>query len=318
MSLVAPPVQIEAVSHRYGQRLALDQVSLTADSGELLALLGPNGGGKTTLFRLLATLVAPQQGRVTIAGSSLPTQANAAREHLGVVFQAPSLDRMLTVGENLLCQGRLYGLSGADLRSRARASAERLGVADRWNDLAGALSGGLRRRAELAKSLLHNPSILLMDEPSTGLDPAARLDLWRYVGELQAQQRMTVLFTTHLLDEAERADRVGVLDAGRVVALGAPGALKAELGGDVIVLQAVGEARRLADAIVERYDEQAAVVDDRVRIGASQGRDLLARILVDLGDEVAGASIGPPSLEDVFIARTGRQFWGDGNREQAA
>src|SRR5205085_11865145 len=235
-------------------RRALNGLSLQVEPGEIFALLGPNGGGKTTLFRLLSTLIPLQPtGDVKILGLDLRTQTADIRRQVGVVFQAPSLDKKLTVRENLLHQGRLYGLSGRALQSRMHVMLDRLGLADRVGELTEKLSGGLRRRVELAKGMLHEPRLLLLDEPSTGLDPAARSDLWKYLDEVRARHGVTVLLTTHLLEEAEKADRIAILSEGSLVALGSPADLRATVGGDAITIQ-TSAPQDLAGRIHERFD----------------------------------------------------------------
>lgn len=248
----APLVEVEGLRRDYGGRPALDGVSFGVAEGELFALLGPNGGGKTTIFKLLSTLLPPSGGTFRVDGRSPDRDLRALRRRLGVVFQSPSLDRKLTVLENLLVHGAVLGLSGAPLRPRAAELLGRMAVADRAGDRVETLSGGLARRVEIAKALLHAPKVLLLDEPSTGLDPLARRSLRALLAEL-ARGGTTVLLTTHLFDEAEEASRIGILDRGRLVALGAPAELKKEVGGDVLVLATGSEeeaARLAADVAV--------------------------------------------------------------------
>jgi len=304
----AAAIEVDRVTHRYGERVALDALSLTIEEREIFVFLGPNGGGKTTLFRLLSTLLPPREGRIAILGYDVARQVDLVRASIGVVFQAPSLDRKLTVGENLWHQGKLYGLGGAELRARMGEVLARLGLSDRVKHLVETLSGGLRRRVELAKSLLHRPRVLLMDEPSTGLDPGARSDLWRYLRELRESDGVTVALTTHLLEEAERADRIAILNHGQLVALDAPERLKAELGGDAITI-ATGDAPALAGAIARRFDCEARVVDGAVRVERAEGPALLGRLCDAFPAEINSITLGKPTLEDVFIARTGHRFW---------
>src|SRR5437660_1408465 len=192
-----PIIQIAAVRHSYGERVALDNLSLEIQRGEIFVFLGPNGGGKTTLFRLLSTLIPIQSGDVRILGFDLRRKTQAIRERLGIVFQAPSLDKKLTVAENLMHQGHLYGLSGGALEARQNEMLARLGLTDRRRDRVETLSGGLRRRVELAKGMLHRPRLLLLDEPSTGLDPGARSDLWDYLQQVRHDEGVTIVLTTH-------------------------------------------------------------------------------------------------------------------------
>jgi len=235
-------IVVEGLCHRYPstrkgspERMALDQVSFTVQPREFFALLGPNGGGKSTLFHILSTFFTPTSGRALIFGNDVALDAESVRRRIGVVFQSPALDPVLTVEENLIHQGHLYGLRGADLRLRLRELTTRFGVADRLKDSVKTLSGGLKRRVELAKGLLSRPELLLLDEPSTGLDPAARLNLRQTLKELSRQDGLTVLLTTHFMEEAEACDRVAILDQGRLVALGTPAELKAAVPKDAVL-----------------------------------------------------------------------------------
>ncbi len=312
-------VHIEALRHRFGEREALAGLSLDVTAGELLVLLGPNGSGKTTLFRILSTALLPASGSVRIFGEDALRHPARARRALGVVFQAPSLDRKLTAVENLRHQGRLYGLAGRELEARIAAALERLGLAERAAERIEHLSGGLARRVELAKGLLHRPRLLLLDEPTTGLDPTARREFWDLLDSVRAESRTTVVLTTHLMDEAERGDRIAVLDAGRLVALGAPAALKAEIGGDVISVHAE-DPERLAAAVTARFGHAARVVDGAVRIELVAGHELVPRLVEAFPSAIRDLTLGKPTLDDVFVRRTGHHFshGGDGRREGAA
>src|SRR2546421_7257120 len=210
-----PILEISGLSHSYGDRAALTDLNLSIDRGEIFGFLGPNGSGKTTLFRILSTLLPIQPGHVAIAGLDLATHRDEIRRQIGVVFQAPSLDKQLTAAENLRHQGHLYGLGGADLEKRIDEMLARVGLSERPREYVSTFSGGMRRRVELAKGLLHRPRVLLLDEPSTGLDPGARIDLWRYLREIQSQG-VTVLVTTHLMEEAEHCSRLAIIDGGRL------------------------------------------------------------------------------------------------------
>jgi len=221
----APVLEVDAVSKRYGKLTALDGVSLSVAAGEFVALLGPNGAGKTTLFQLLSGLFVADGGAVRIGGRDIRHDAVSALASLGIVFQQPTLDLDLTVRGNLRFHARLHGLTRQTMGERITAELARLGLTDQLNDTARTLSGGNRRRVELARALLHRPSILLMDEPTVGLDPASRRDLSIHVRRLCAEQGMGVLWATHLVDEAEPADRVVVLDRGHVLQAGNPSEL---------------------------------------------------------------------------------------------
>ena len=294
----------------FGDRRALDGISLEVQRGELFCLLGPNGGGKSTLFRILATLSLPDTGSAEVAGHDTVTDAAEVRARLGVVFQSPSLDGKLTILENLRCGGALYGLKGSELETRITEATKALNLADRLNDLVETLSGGLQRRAEIAKCLLIRPEVLLLDEPSTGLDPGARLDLWAALENLRNQHDVTALCTTHLMEEASRADRVGIVSAGKLVAMGTPDELTSAIGGDVISLGAckgIG-ADLLAQAITAKTGIPATVVEGEVRIEHAEAYAFAARLAGEFPGEISSLRIARPTLEDVFIARTGRLF----------
>lgn len=303
-------ISVRDLTKSFGERRALDGISLEVKRGELFCLLGPNGGGKSTLFRILATLSLPDSGFATIAGHDVITDAPAVRARLGVVFQSPSLDGKLTILENLRCGGALYGLKGSELESRITGAVEALNLTDRLTDLVETLSGGLQRRAEIAKCLLIRPEVLLLDEPSTGLDPGARLDLWAALEQLRSKHGVTALCTTHLMEEAARADRVGIVSAGKLVALGTPEELTSAIGGDVVSLGASKEsgADVLAKLITERLGIPATVIEGEVRIESSEAYALAARLAGEFPSEIISLRIARPTLEDVFIARTGRLF----------
>lgn len=302
-----PLLEISDVSFRYGTRTALQQVSFTVDEGEVFGVLGPNGGGKTTLFRLLATLLPPQTGTLRLAGVDIARHPHAARQRLGVTFQSPSLDAQLTVRENLWHQGHLYGLWGTRLHQRIDAVTEALGLSARRDERVQNLSGGLKRRVEIAKSLLHQPRVLLLDEPSTGLDPGVRADLWDFLLRLRRERQVTILVTTHLMDEAERCDRLAVLDAGKLVALGSPAALRAEIGGECLTLH-VAEPSALAALLRARWQVPVRVLSDAVRIEHPQALALLQAIAAEYREQIQSAVLSRPTLEDVFLARTGKHF----------
>ncbi|HEY4309897.1 MAG TPA: ABC transporter ATP-binding protein [Pirellulales bacterium] len=301
-------VSVSRLVYRYGERKALDDVSLEIAPGEIFAFLGPNGGGKTTLFRLLSTLVPIQEGSITILGLDVAQQSHEVRRRIGVVFQAPSLDRKLTVNENLWQHGQLYGITGRTFDERRREMLARFGLADREHDLVETLSGGLRRRVELAKGLLHQPRVLLLDEPSTGLDPGARSDLWEYLHRVRNEEGVTVVLTTHLLEEAEKADRLAIMSAGSLVALDTPDQLRGTVGGDTIWIE-TAQPDSLAAAITQRLGCAATVVDGRVRLEQAAGHQWVARLVEEFPGQVSSITVGKPTLEDVFIARTGHRFW---------
>ena len=308
--MTSPAIDILGLEHHYGERRALAGLTLRIEPGEVFVFLGPNGGGKTTLFRLLSTLLPIERGEARILGFDLRRQTQEIRRRIGVVFQAPSLDKKLTVDENLMHQGHLYGLSGRALRQRQDEMLARLALTDRRPDLVETLSGGLRRRVELAKGMLHHPRLLLLDEPSTGLDPGARSDLWDYLHQVRRDDGVTIVLTTHLLEEADKADRIAILNQGNLVALDTPDALRATVGGDSITLQ-TDTPEELARAISERFGCVASVVGGAVRLEQPEGHQWIARLVDAFGPQIQTLTLGKPTLEDVFIERTGHRFWSE-------
>ncbi len=297
-------IQVENLTHRYGDRIALSGVSFDVRKGEIFGLLGPNGGGKSTLFRILSTMMVPTGGRAMIAGRDVLRDAAEVRRHVGVVFQTQSLDKALTVEENLRAQGHLHGLSGADLRQRMEGAMQQLGLIDRRKDLVDSLSGGLRRRVEIAKALLHRPQVLLMDEASTGLDPAARRDLSRHVENLRDKEGVTILLTTHILEEAGRCDRLVLLHQGKIVAEGSPGELRSRIGGDVVVLE-TADTESLADRIRQRFGLRPSLRDGQVRVEIADGHRFIAEVVEAFPGAVESVGLHKPTLEDVFVHETG-------------
>jgi ABC-2 type transport system ATP-binding protein len=308
MSLASPAISVQGISHRYGERQALDGVTFAVAQGEIYGLLGPNGGGKTTLFHLLSTLLTIQSGSATIGGSDVASQPSAVRSIIGVTFQSPSLDAKLRVAENLKHHGRLYGFSGSELTRRIEEQLTRLGVADRAKDTVGTLSGGLKRRVEIAKGLLHAPSILLLDEPSTGLDPGARHDLWTYLTRLRDESQVTILVTTHLMEEAEHCDRLGILDRGKLVIEGTPDALRATVGGDTLMVSG-SNLESLSGRITQQFGVTPSLFEGKLRIEHARGHELLRDLIAAFPEDIRAVTFGKPSLEDVFIHHTGHQFW---------
>jgi len=302
-----PAVDVTHVGHRYGDRRALGDVSFSVQPGEIFGLLGPNGGGKTTLFRIISTLMLPEKGTVRVFGADVVREPAAARRGMGVVFQAPALDTRLTVIENLRHQGHLYGLHGADLSVRLSDALTRVGLEDRGRDIVGRLSGGLQRRAELAKALLHRPPLLILDEPSTGLDPAARREIWQHLQKLRERDGTTIMLTTHLMDEGARCDRVAILHEGRLVAIGTPDALTRAIGGDVIMIAARDPAA-LAERIARRFGVHVEMVDQRLRLERERAHEFITDLVETFPGEIDAIAFGKPTLEDVFVHHTGKRL----------
>ena len=300
-------VTLTNIRHRYGDHQALDGVGFNVASGQCFGLLGPNGSGKTTLFRILSTLLVPTEGHATICGHDVLTAQARVRQHIGVIFQSPGLDLHLTVKENLRHAGHLYGLGGKDLNRDIDEALTKLDVVDRSGDLVKSLSGGLRRRVELAKCLLHHPSLLILDEPSTGLDPRARKDLWTHLQALRSETGMSILVTTHLMREAEGCDHLAILDHGRLVVCDTPQALKQRIGGDCVIVEA-DSPHDLCGNIADQIDEKPVEVNGTVRIETDRGPALVAEVVDRFGSQINSITLGKPTLEDVFIHETGHKF----------
>ncbi len=298
-------IKVENVSHKFGDRVALDNITLQVMTGEMYGLLGPNGGGKTTLFRMLCTMLPPTQGTIHLLGKS--TSTSAVRAHIGVVFQHPSLDARLTVSENLRHQGHLYGMKGRPLSQRIEEVLNMMSLTDRAKDRVEVLSGGLQRRVELCKSLLHHPEILVFDEPCTGLDPGARRRFWDDLDTLRQTYGTTLVLTTHFIEEAERCDRIGILDRGQLIAEGTPEALKRTVGCEVITLE-TRDSKSLQLQIEKILDRDVQILDGQVRIVCDDGQRLLAKLYPLLREEVQSMTLSVPTLEDVFVQRTGHGF----------
>jgi ABC-2 type transport system ATP-binding protein len=311
-------VSIERLSHSYPParckqepRQALRDISFQVSEKQIFCLLGPNGSGKSTLFRILSTLSRLQTGSVKILGHDINTQLDLIRKQIGVVFQSPSLDKKLTAGENLLHQGHLYSLKGKELSLRIDEMLKKVGVLDRKKDLVETLSGGIQRRVELAKSLLHHPSLLLLDEPSTGLDPGARREFAAYLRELRDNDGTTILLTTHILDEAEQCDTIGIFDKGELVALGTPSELKKEIGGDVISITSAN-ATALCEQITNRFGGKPYVVENTIHIEKSNGHSFIPQLVESFPGQMDSITLSKPTIEDVFIHKTGHTFWAEG------
>ncbi len=322
-----PAIRIRGLCHTYPaprrrrsgavpapDRAALSDVDLEVETGEIFGLLGPNGSGKTTLFRVVATLMTPSAGEVEVLGRCTARQPGAVRRSLGVLFQSPSLDSKLTARENLDCHGRLYGLAAPDLPRRIDALLEQVGLAGRDRELVQRFSGGMQRRLELAKALLSDPRVLVLDEPSTGLDPGARHDMWKL---LKAQRRRgaTIVLTTHLMEEAERCDRLGIIAEGRMVAVDAADRLRSRVGGDVVSV----EPKRRDDLELLRTDIEhdlgpwhgdgaPRVAGGRIRLETGDGSAFVARLGASMADRIRGVAYGRPTLEDVYLKLTGHEF----------
>jgi ABC-2 type transport system ATP-binding protein len=297
-------VRVDRLSKRYGRTLALDEVSLTVRPNELFALLGPNGAGKTTLIHILCTILVPNSGTITLAGFDVVKQPLKARRHLGVVFQEPSVDDRLTVFENLNFHGLIYQVPAAVRRRRIEELLKLVELEDWRHALVRSLSAGMKRRVEIARSLIHDSTVLVLDEPTAGLDAQSRERIWAYLMRLRHERALTIIVTTHYIEEVEGCDRVCVIDQGHVMAIDKPAALKAAYGREL--LRVLPEDDAAAGAIRAYYPGALTGNDGAIVIEA--GPNAPEAFLKQFGSRVRRLSIDSPSLESVFLSLTGREL----------
>ncbi|MCY3005191.1 MAG: ABC transporter ATP-binding protein [Planctomycetota bacterium] len=302
-----PSIAISGLSHRYGEKVAIDDLSLEIPRRSIFGVLGPNGSGKSTLFRLLSTLVPVQSGTIRMLGYDVSKDQQAIRERIGVVFQSPSLDRKLTARENILFQAALYSIPQSQARARVAELSKALGIEEQLDIKIDKLSGGLRRRVELVKGLLHQPELLLLDEPSTGLDPLSRLELWHSLEQLRLEHSTTIVLTTHLLEEAEKCDRIAILDHGRLLVDDSPEALRTSTG-QIVFSVATNEPHKVIEQLEKQYGFHGSFHGGSVRIVRQQTDISPMEVYASLGSLVSSMTIGPPSLEDVFLRLAGKSF----------
>ena len=302
-------LKVENLSHFYGKCQALNNLSFELPSPLIYGFLGPNGSGKSTLFNILSTLLTPSQGHVTIHGVDLIKFPQSTRSKIGVVFQTPSLDKKLTIYENLKYQGHLYGLRGAHLNHKIDLLLNTIGLEERQKDLVEKLSGGLKRRVEIAKALLGEPHILILDEPSTGLDPSARINMWKYLQGLNLRG-VAILLTTHLMDEADKCDQLFILDQGHIVSHGTPEVLKKEMQGEIISIKSK-KMNELKNFLKENMKLESEIMNNNLRTVVSESASTLSEIMQKFGNDIDEVTLSKPTLEDVFIKKTGHQFWNE-------
>lgn len=300
---------IEALdlTKRYGASVAIEALTFTVGAGEVFGLLGPNGAGKTTTILILCTLLRATAGRATIGGLDVTHQPADVRRLIGVVFQEPCLDERLTVRETLALQAALYALPPSVARQRVDELAELVGLRDRLRELVATLSGGLRRRLDLARGLLHRPKVLLLDEPTLGLDPRSRSCIWEYIRALRQREGMTVFLTTNDMEEAEQSDRVAILDRGRLIALDTADALRGLVGGDTVVLRTADDALA-RQRIEQRWGFEVQISQDGLSFKAPRSSELIPTLIEWLGLPVHSVSSSTPTLNDVFLGLTGHEM----------
>ncbi|MGH3147191.1 MAG: ATP-binding cassette domain-containing protein [Rubrobacter sp.] len=317
-----PAILVEGLVRRFGDKIAVDGVDLRVEPGEIYGFLGPNGAGKTTTVRMLVTLLAPTAGLASVAGRDVVADPGGVRLRIGVALQEAALDAKQTGAEILRLQGRLYGLSRREIEHRMGDLRELIDIGDALEERVGEYSGGMRRRLDLAAALVHDPEVLFLDEPTTGLDPLSRVRVWEEIRRLNSELGVTIFLTTQYLEEADRlADRVGIIDRGRIVAEGTPSELKRSIGDDLIVVDVRGEL----DGVVERLRGLEAVerVDEHggeLTVTTPDGPRAVGRVAVALeeaGVSVDGLTLRTPTLDDVFLEVTGNRLRGPDEEETA-
>ncbi|MEN3362679.1 MAG: type transport system ATP-binding protein [Mycobacteriales bacterium] len=300
-----PAVTVRGLVKRYGDVTAVDGVDLDVRPGETFGFLGPNGAGKSTTINILCTLVRPTAGTATVAGYDVRTERDKVRRAIGLVFQETTVDNYLTAEQNLRFHADLYGVDRAGLAERLDQVLEMVGLAGRRRDLVEKFSGGMKRRLEIARGLLHAPQVLFLDEPTIGLDPVSRAGMWDYLAELRQREDITVFLTTHYLDEAEHCDRIAIINAGRIVALDTPAALKASIGADRVTIGTADDQAAMA-SLRDRFGLDPALHGGAITISVTGGEQFVPRLFAELGVPIRSVSVARPTLDDVFVAYTGQ------------
>jgi ABC-2 type transport system ATP-binding protein len=298
-------ISVGGLTKRYGDIEAVRGVDFDVPRGEIFGFLGPNGAGKTTTINMLCTLATPTAGSATVAGYDVVKQRDEVRRNIGLVFQDTTLDGYLTAERNLRFHAELYGVPRSQVGERMRQVLDMVGLWDRRGSRVQTFSGGMMRRLEIARGLLHSPHVLFLDEPTVGLDPQTRSTIWSYIEDLKAREDITIFLTTHYMDEAEHCDRIAIIDNGRIVALDTPEALKASVGRDRVQIQTDDDAAAIA-SLREAFDVDASIHDGAVTFSVPSGEQFVPRLLAELGVPISSVSVARPTLDDVFMSYTGK------------
>ncbi len=304
MTTSAPAIVVAGLAKSYGEIEAVRGVSFEVAAGEVFGFLGPNGAGKSTTINMLCTLAKPTAGAATVAGHDVVSERDEVRRHIGLVFQEPTLDAYLTGEQNLRMHAELYGVDSALVAPRMRQVLEMVGLWERRKMAVRTYSGGMQRRLEIARGLMHSPRVLFLDEPTVGLDPQTRRSIWRYIDELKESEEITIFMTTHYMDEAEFCDRIAIMDQGEIVALDTPEALKAEVGEDRIRIHTEDHQATIA-AIREKFGLEAQVSEGAVTFSVPSGEEFVPRLFAELGLPITSVNVSRPTLDDVFMSYTG-------------
>ena len=299
-----PAVWVRGLAKRFDEVEAVNGIDFEVKPGEIFGFLGPNGAGKSTTIGMLCTLVRPTGGEARVAGHDVRTERNEVRRHIGLVFQDTTLDGYLSAEQNLRFHAELYGVPRAQANARMEQVMKMVGLWERRESLVYTYSGGMKRRLEIARGLLHSPRVLFLDEPTVGLDPQTRSSIWTYIKELMRQEEITIFMTTHYMDEAEYCDRIAIMDQGRIVALDRPDVLKARVGKDRVQITTADDEAAIA-ALQERFGLEAVIAEGEVTFSVADGEEFVPRLFAELGVPIKSVSVARPSLDDVFMSYTG-------------
>jgi ABC-2 type transport system ATP-binding protein len=300
-----PVIEVTGLTKRYGEVEAVRGIDLAVHPGETFGFLGPNGAGKTTTIKILCTLAKATSGTAMVAGYDTATQRDAVRRNIGLVFQDTTLDGYLTAEQNLRFHAELYGVRKDALQPRMRQVLDMVGLWDRKDSLVSTFSGGMQRRLEIARGLLHAPHVLFLDEPTVGLDPQTRSSIWAYINELKGREDITIFLTTHYMDEAEHCGRIAIIDHGQIVAIDTPEALKASVGKDRVQIHTADD-RSAIEALARVFGIEAAIHEGSVTFPVTAGEQFVPRLFTELGLPIKSVSVSRPSLDDVFMSYTGK------------
>src|SRR5579859_5473582 len=300
----SPAIAVRGLDKRFGDVHAVRGVDFEVATGEVFGFLGPNGAGKTTTINMLCTLVKPSAGSAMVAGHDVVRERDDVRRHIGLVFQDPTLDSYLTAAQNLKLHAELYGVQRDLVEPRMRQVMTMVGLWERRDSTVGTFSGGMRRRLEIARGLMHSPRVLFLDEPTIGLDPQTRRSIWDYIRELKEREEITIFMTTHYMDEAEWCDRIAIMDHGEIVALDAPETLKAGVGTDRVTIHTDDDDATIA-ALADRFGIEARKSEGAVSFGVPGGEEFVPRLFGELGIPIKAVNVARPTLDDVFMSYTG-------------
>jgi ABC-2 type transport system ATP-binding protein len=301
----AVAISVRGLRKSFGELEAVRGVDFEVEVGEVFGFLGPNGAGKTTTINMLCTLSRPSGGSATVAGHDVVAERDEVRRHIGLVFQDPTLDGYLTAAQNLRMHAELYGVERSQIEPRMRQVMEMVGLWERRDGQVLAFSGGMRRRLEIARGLMHSPRVLFLDEPTIGLDPQTRSSIWDYIRQLQESEEITIFMTTHYMDEAEFCGRIAIMDHGEIVALDSPEALKEQVGADRIRIETDDDGAAI-EAIGERFGLEATISEGAVSFAVPEGEEFVPRLFAELGVPIRSVSVSRPTLDDVFMSHTGK------------